>query len=1411
MSDVLSSIWVSLLPNIAEDSALWFERSEEVLSVVGLEHDDSGYRNFAIATSSRVIIASSGMDIAASSRFSPSSASLAPLGSFAVSFFSGNKLRYLSCLDESLSSGTIATIPIPQCGISSLHLLAVRPDRFLFSSIHQTARLVDYGQSPHTFLLPTATTKPALLLEPMVANAICVGGKEDASTPTLRNVIEKFGRKIVSITHGDDEGIGNLGAGITPQTLEMLDRYGLKHAATWLLTGTVRFDRSSNTRIMPSWLPLAPKVKGAVNSDAFLHVVSSGDQYLTEYIKAPDGMPSALPTPSGQIAYACRDYAHHAIRSGRGYDALKSLDLTGSASSERLILDLTMAIGMDLTKDVTPLLNAISGLDDSRGPRLSAAKKPCAALAALAVCLKQGPARGSNGMTEDQVDRWMKPLAPSIQHGTRFARPRHRIFTTAELEKAGGKTTVTSDSVWVTPCNESKHVWNEGPRKEKNSLLTLETIEEWLGRRRPTIVGKEGASAARDRGDKTLADILNKEEEDSFAGKSDLESERDGWVDGVGEGRSDEANLSGYFRMSEGADEDSPWQAEGIEDLSPFQNRAKVVGDPSMFSLQPTSSSVDEGEPGKVKALYDLVFDKSGVGAASGLAIPACRGGSLDVGALHQPQKSPRHKCSIEFWFYLPAAEGSPSEVVLARRTMGPHADDMSRACLSGAKEVVLWELVLRPKGQLAFSTCAGASLISTQRYAGPGSKSSHDDDSDHISERQDLAQFGRWNHVCLVLTQERDSCTKCSVAIYMKGNEVASSDCLSLEPPGYINDDLDSESDLDRLLKKSHLVMGLNHAAGFRLTEIRVWACERSAEDTQSLLYEYLTCAEAKKKFKVKISNKKSSGNFKGGVGAKGGLAPLGGAGRSVLAPTKNGALLATSKGFSLAPQRAKVAPAKIATVQHDKLDEPTKSERSNVAGGLTADSAPSSSPTAMAAAAADFASAFGGLGDGSEPVLGFGATDSATASAVVGREVRDNNDDSEVEEEQEEEDMPTTLWDTAVPLSQQVRSSAAAALIRGPPATRHFGGNRGGLPDFSGMDRFGVGGIAICGSEKTIVWRDNEDPPALTYPIGASGAVVSDLMDDEGSEFLCCFLAKEKRMVVFELQSRTVVVELQMTTKLNFWRFLPPEAAENTLCFMLVTPVGGFHWMPLEESPRPHQVWKRGPELQGKKVVSYEEGGSNGSDGPDLLSRVGLVMVTQASSSLGGSGSAATAALEAWIVPIDGDSVAGQVSDDVMGACLCQPPHLADDDGPFLPLLLTVHQLEEGIYVNVLSVTEPRKGSVKLGEIEVTRVIEETGFEDASYDPPDLAMGSFPEAICCSLGNIVVIIIRRKGLIAAFELEEDDLSLIALEGVGHYVIDAVMRYSAEVGGAEIVMLLSDETNPKDGRMVSFCFRSAA
>jgi hypothetical protein len=138
-------------------------------------------------------------------------------GSFAVSFCSNGKFRYLCGLDGELVTGTIATLPSPRSSYIPNLLLGVRPDRVLVFQWHSGTRLSEPGQSPNAFLLPTAVTQAVLLLEPMLANAVCIGGKVSESTPVLRTVIEKFGRKTASITHGDDEGIGNLGAGLTSQ------------------------------------------------------------------------------------------------------------------------------------------------------------------------------------------------------------------------------------------------------------------------------------------------------------------------------------------------------------------------------------------------------------------------------------------------------------------------------------------------------------------------------------------------------------------------------------------------------------------------------------------------------------------------------------------------------------------------------------------------------------------------------------------------------------------------------------------------------------------------------------------------------------------------------------------------------------------------------------------------------------------------------------------------------------------------------------------------------------------------------------------------------------------------------------------------------------------------------------------
>jgi hypothetical protein len=83
--------------------------------------------------------------------------------------------------------------------------------------------------------------------------------------------------------------------------------------------------------------------------------------------------------------------------------------------------------------------------------------KTPASLAALAVSLKLNTA--THEMSREQVDRWMKPLAPSLQRGKRTGRMRQRILGEDDLAEAGAKQQDTPDALWTSPCNESKHVW----------------------------------------------------------------------------------------------------------------------------------------------------------------------------------------------------------------------------------------------------------------------------------------------------------------------------------------------------------------------------------------------------------------------------------------------------------------------------------------------------------------------------------------------------------------------------------------------------------------------------------------------------------------------------------------------------------------------------------------------------------------------------------------------------------------------------------------------------------------------------------------------------------------------------------------------------------------------------------------
>ena len=73
-------------------------------------------------------------------------------------------------------------------------------------------------------------------------------------------------------------------------------------------------------------------------------------------------------------------------------------------------------------------------------------------------------------------------------------------------------------------------------------------------------------------------------------------------------------------------------------------------------------------------------------------------------------------------------------------------------------------------------------------------------------------------------------------------------------------------------------------------------------------------------------------------------------------------------------------------------------------------------------------------------------------------------------------------------------------------------------------------IGSIAICGTKKTVVYNYGITPPVKTYPVVASGAIVTDIIDEYGTQYICCFMAKEKRLSVFDLRTKvTVVSKLQ------------------------------------------------------------------------------------------------------------------------------------------------------------------------------------------------------------------------------------------------------------------------------------------
>ena len=206
----------------------WLDRQEHLLSLVTLpNHQDEQNPCLAVATQSRVMILSSSLRFMAGTHVKMSASSLVPLGSHCVAFCSSfsacgggdAKIRYLSCIKkDSLSQGIIATLPGTKFGFAPHLLMAVRPDRLVYLSCHCGTRMVEHGENINSFLAPIPTTRPAFLLEPLIASALSQGGgvgsdisENETIQLLLRTLLERFGRKTSSFPHSENEGTGTLG------------------------------------------------------------------------------------------------------------------------------------------------------------------------------------------------------------------------------------------------------------------------------------------------------------------------------------------------------------------------------------------------------------------------------------------------------------------------------------------------------------------------------------------------------------------------------------------------------------------------------------------------------------------------------------------------------------------------------------------------------------------------------------------------------------------------------------------------------------------------------------------------------------------------------------------------------------------------------------------------------------------------------------------------------------------------------------------------------------------------------------------------------------------------------------------------------------------------------------------------
>ena len=431
---------------------LWFDPGEQFVNLVELAPFAGSKRsNISILTTCRILIvgcSDRALTVLSEKPTHSLCRNLVAMGSHCVAFCECSrksaKLSYLSCSDgiPSHRIGTICTVSIPAYQDSSVQPLAIRPDRFIYLCSEVNSKTVKCVNIGTCYSVPIALTRPVSVLEPLIANTLGqMNARESYCKETLYLLLERFGRNSKSALHGEMEGIGTSGIGITSKAIELLHAHGCNEAISLLLKGN-----KNNP-----WILAATKASvsiGYLNQDisSFVH----GDSDLGHYLQDPSRKDACVvPMPSDPSSQSSKKCSHSRIQEGELRDTIRLLDINGSPSSEQGLSHIGLSLQMNSADEMLNFIcesqNHEHSCDGSAG-----------SIAALLLNLRKSFKNGEQLNYEEQKT-WMCHLAPSNQKALNpTRRPRKKLL----VGQSGINALFNSPSPdWKFTLNEQNHIW----------------------------------------------------------------------------------------------------------------------------------------------------------------------------------------------------------------------------------------------------------------------------------------------------------------------------------------------------------------------------------------------------------------------------------------------------------------------------------------------------------------------------------------------------------------------------------------------------------------------------------------------------------------------------------------------------------------------------------------------------------------------------------------------------------------------------------------------------------------------------------------------------------------------------------------------------------------------------------------